>query len=144
MDATQKQINQIIVKLESINNDLKKTTKAEIANAAKPVLSNLQANTPVGSKTHKRYSRGSVVATYKPGNLKKSIKILRFQRSKTAVFVGPAVGKKTQNDGYYARFVNFGTKYMAANRFIERGLSSAMNQSLKIMTSILSTKTGKL
>jgi len=144
MRSTESQMNEIIVEISKVNNQVGKTIKNELSVAAKPVVSNLQANTPVGTRTHKRYSNGSVVATYSPGNLKKSIKVLRFAGSKSAVFVGPSVGKKKPNDGYYARFIQFGTKFIGENRFIERGLSTSLNESLKIMTSILKSKIDKI
>lgn len=85
---------------------------------AKQLVLAIQARAPVGKKIHKRYDsglkragrgEGDVVATYKPGNLKRSFRILgKLRRMKAGVMVGPLLnGKKT--DGYYAHFVEFST-----------------------------------
>lgn len=75
--------------------------------AARPLVNEIKRRAPVSDAPHSRYSGGKIVATYQPGNLRRSFKILRFQRS-PALFIGPEVGKNTANDGYYAHFQEFG------------------------------------
>ena len=55
MDATQKQINQIIGRVQVLQGSLKKVIRSELTNAAKPVLAKVQAAAPVGTRNHHRY-----------------------------------------------------------------------------------------
>ena len=87
---------------------------------------------PKGSKPHKRYSTakvnkairapkgmGNVVATYMPGNLARSIRVLDLKKAKNAAFVGAKLHKGpltgtfsgTRADGYYMHMVEGGTKH---------------------------------
>lgn len=72
--------------------------------------------------------RGKIIATYKPGNLRRSIRILKhgpFKRS-SSVWIGPKTSKRTKGvfgsksrvDGYYAHMVEFGTVHSAARPFM--------------------------
>ena len=106
--------------------DLKKAARK----AAAPVREQAEKLTPLlkeGSE-HYRYKKllpgkkrapkgkGNIVATYKKGNLKKSIKILSFGRDKKGVYVGPKFAQRgkgtgvfgqnrTKVDGFYAHMV---------------------------------------
>lgn len=124
-------------------------TRAILRKAAEPVKEQAKANINSSDKPHKRYKKtgasgkikapkgkGTVVAIYKPGNLKRSIKTLTFRKSKTAVFVGPKLEKRGASgeygsdakvDGYYAHMVEFGTVNMKSNTskgFMRRAASS--------------------
>jgi HK97 gp10 family phage protein len=72
---------------------------------------------------HKRYKAGKVVATYESGNLRRSIKIRRKKKDGKTL-IGPTALKKGRAsgtyagkrvDGYYASFVNNGTRFMKNN-----------------------------
>lgn len=106
MDAQlQADLNNVIGRLRKLEPTLQAgPVKRNLATAAKPLVQAVKAATPVGTKEHSRYSRGVKVATYKPGNLKRSMQTLRFRRSKNAVFVGPKLGG-ARADGYYAHIV---------------------------------------
>ena len=106
MDAQlQADLNAIISRLRKLEPTLQSgPVKRNLAEAAKPLLQAIKAATPVGTKEHSRYSRGVKVATYKPGNLKRSMQTLRFRRATNAVFVGPKLGG-ARADGYYAHIV---------------------------------------
>jgi hypothetical protein len=120
MDAQlQRDLNQVINRIRGISGAISKEARDELKEAAGPLLLAIKTAAPKGTKTHKRYvshggkkraekGSGNVAATYKPGNLKRSYRILRFRRSKLAVFVGVKLGGKV--DGYYAHMVNNDTE----------------------------------
>lgn len=108
-----------------------KDVKRVCALGAAYFASSAEAAAPKGSKTHKRYSTakatksirapkgmGNVVATYMPGNLSRSIKVLDLKRSKNAAYVGAQLKKGAATgmfsgmkaDGYYMHMVERGTK----------------------------------
>jgi hypothetical protein len=121
----------VVRSLRSINRsfsdaELKKAARK----AAKPVREQAEKLTPAlkSGNEHYRYKKllpgkkrapkgkGNIVATYKKGNLKKSIKILSFGRDKKGVYVGPKFAgrgngggvfgqNRTKVDGYYAHMV---------------------------------------
>lgn len=74
-----------------------------------------EAAAPKGTVPHKRYSNGTVVATYAPGNLGRSMQVLDLRRTKN-VYVGAKLkggGKGTfagaRADGYYMHMVERST-----------------------------------
>ena len=67
---------------------------------------------------------GYIKAAYYPGNLGRSINVLKFRQAKSKVFIGAKLsrnpsgifkGKKT--DGYYMHFTEEGTKNMPGTRW---------------------------
>ncbi len=97
-----------------------------------------EAAAPTGTKIHKRYSTakvsksmrapkgsGNVVATYLPGNLKRSIRVLDLKRTKNATIVGAKLNKGAVSgtfsgmraDGYYMHMVEKGTKNWSGKPF---------------------------
>ena len=111
--TTKQEINEIIKKLQRIEPAIRKDIKSDLREAAAPIIAAIKGRAPVGNKIHKR---GSVV--YRPGNLRKSIQVLPLRRTRNAVLVGPRARGGTP-DGYYARFLEFGTVKMAARPFID-------------------------
>jgi HK97 gp10 family phage protein len=90
-----------------------------------------EAAAPVGKSLHKRYSTykvskairapkgmGNVVATYTPGNLARSMRVLDLKKTRNAVYVGARLQKGAatgtfsgmRTDGYYLHMVEGGTK----------------------------------
>lgn len=134
------EINKLISVLRGMGRDLNSRIKDDLKDSAKLVVSAIKGRTPVGTKIHKRYVRlsagrkkaakgqGRVIATYRPGNLKRSFRILGLRRAKNALFVGPLLrGKVT--DGYYAHHVNNGVtfkngKTIQGKRFVEQAVST--------------------
>lgn len=98
-----------------------------------------QAKVPVAKRVVHRYAtgkfskkikapkgKGHIVASYEPGNLKLALQVLKFKRSK-ALFVGAKVmkrnpsgtfGKGRRADGWYAHFIEFGTRNATAKPFM--------------------------
>ena len=69
--------------------------------------------------------------TFDPGNMAKSIKIFAGRNKlNPAVFVGPAMGAKKKNDGFYARWIIRGSAKHPSTKFpddfIEKGAAPLM------------------
>lgn len=156
MDAAlQAELNTLIHKLDGIPGIVKRDRDRILTEAAGPLQSAIAGRAPQSDKPHQRYSTpkanrstrapkgmGVVVATYQPGNLRKSVQTLRFRRSK-AVFIGPKVDKAgggKMPDGYYAHMVNFGTVHQSAKRFVEAGVAAAGDTSLRLATELTKRK----
>lgn len=95
-----------------------------LAAAAKPMLAAAKSAAPVSKKPHKRYANSTLAATYYPGNLRRSLQVLKFRRKKSAVFLGAKLSqvstgifKGRRADGYYMHMVEFGTSHSAAKPF---------------------------
>ncbi len=120
-----------------------KEVKKILRKSAAPLRKAARSNIDDASKEVKRYSGGKVVAIYNPGNLRRSIKILTFRRSKFAVFVGPQVGKAGSKeygrpgqpvDGFYAHMVEFGTVNSRANPYMRPAFSKTKGRIIQIAT----------
>lgn len=122
----QKGINTAIKKLQGIDPYLKRSGHTKTFGvAAKPLIAAIKAAAPVSSKAHSRYSAGKVVATYKPGNLRRSIQRLPLRRAKSAIYIGPRA-RGGNPDGYYAPFLEYGTQNMSARPFIGPAAKAAL------------------
>ena len=147
----------IIKSFKSIPKEFKdKDIKSIARKAAKPIREHAERLAPEYKKgtEHYRYKytgrsqfgkaakgEGVKVATYKKGNLKKSIKILSFRKATRSVFIGPRYGKRgasgvfganrTKVDGYYAHMV-FGSARAFANRVTEMALRVQNRKSVAI------------
>lgn len=73
---------------------------------------------PQSNRVVKRYKNGKLIATYHPGNLKRSIQLLDL-RDKANVYVGVKIQPRGKGkgvfsgsnvDGYYAHFVEYGRR----------------------------------
>lgn len=141
MALIDKEIEKALAKLKHLTAaiDSPEVREKVLRPAAEILQKAAQANVKDATKTVKRYStgkfskklkagkgKGNVVATYEPGNLRLSMQVLKFKRSK-ALHVGPKVmkrnptgtfGKGRRADGWYAHFVEFGTKRAKARPFM--------------------------
>lgn len=102
--------------------------------AAVPLVAAMQQRAPVGDKVHKRYSGGKAVATYHPGNLRRSLQVLHKLKRTERLFVGARKdGKRgtfgrARFDPYYGGWVNRGTSRTRARPFIEPAVAAASQQ----------------
>jgi HK97 gp10 family phage protein len=141
------EVKEAIKKLQLLPKEFrKKERKKVLRKAAKPLIEAAQNNISDSNEPHFRYKtskasnkmkapkgKGNVIAVYHPGNLRKSIKALTFRRSGD-VFVGPRVakrgsgghyGKGSRIDGYYAAFMEFGTKDFPGTGYMRRAVPTA-------------------
>lgn len=118
-------------KLEKLEKSFDKKAKRKILRpAAHMMKKEAEANTPISQAPHKRYRKGSLIATYYPGNLKRSINVLSFRKT-DALHIGPKIKKDARGDhtgrkvdGYYARFVEFGTSKQPAQGFMRKAFDT--------------------
>jgi HK97 gp10 family phage protein len=129
--------------------------------AAVPIVNAAQSRAPQGIKVHYRYNTakvnkkirapkgmGQIAAKYLPGNLKKSIGVLRLRKTQN-VYVGPkmAKGQKSgtfggaRTDAYYAAWIEYGAAGHRAQPFMRPALPAArgavikrLDNSIKLLT----------
>ncbi len=125
------EIEAVLRKLMAFSKNIEADRKRIFTLGGAYFAATVEAAAPVGKKVHKRYSTakvnrairapkgmGNVVATYYPGNLARSIRVLDLRRAKYAVYVGARLQKGsatgqfsgTRVDGYYMGMVEEGTK----------------------------------
>lgn len=114
-----------------------------------------EAAAPRSKRPHRRYNTskvtksirapkgsGNVVATYLPGNLAASFKVLKFRRAASKVYVGARLAKGQasgifgpgrRQDGYYMHMVEMGTRQSAARPFFRSAWQRAEPRVLSIM-----------
>lgn len=124
-----------------IATDLQKRRQSILATAAKPMVQAAKTTAPRSKKPHNRYAgkkgkrsakgEGQIVATYHPGNLSRAVKVMRFRKAKSKVFVGVNLPKNAQGvfkgrktDGYYLHMVAEGTKYHGGNPYWQNAYES--------------------
>jgi len=108
---------------------------------------------PKSRKVHFRYNTakltkkirapkgsGKIVATYTPGNLGRSINVLKFNRAKSKVFVGAKLARTTTGnfsgrrvDGYYMHFTEKGTKKIQGSGWFLKSWERSKGRVLGIM-----------
>ena len=144
------QLNAAIAKLRTIPALFDKPEVREriLRPAAEILQREAQAKVRVAQRAVKRYGTakfsrrikaakgsGTVLATYEPGNLRMALQVLNFKRSK-ALFVGAKVMKRKPNgtfgkgkraDGWYAHFLEYGTKNAKAYPFMRPAAMAKAN-----------------
>jgi hypothetical protein len=134
-------IEELVAKLTKIG-DPKKTRSTLLKllrKQARPIVQAARQEAPVGDKEHKRYLNGQVVASYKPGNLAKSIQVIPGKKGSARVnpivYIGPRAGKKSTYDGYYGHIVHYDNARSKArvvvpgNPFMDRAWKAVGNSS---------------
>ena len=130
-------------KLEKLSEDvhkegLKKMRKAgQIARDA--ARANLSSKTKNNTPTKRYDAAGNHVATYYPGNLKRSIRVLPLRKAKFSVHIGAFMPKRNSRgdfrgnrvDGWYAHFVERGTAKTKHSGY--KFMDKAFNQTNPIM-----------
>lgn len=141
MDQTEKDINKIVRKMQMFEKAIggEKIEKI-LYESAIPAKSILQKNTPKDS-----------------GNLRKSIQIFKAKKAKSsAALVGPVVNQgsgvkklkgggnvKRKYDGFYWRFLEFGTVHIDPIRFIEKSRKQSQTVVLAKLKSSIEKHTKK-
>ena len=139
----QRQVNQAVKTLERLSFNFENEQRKILEYAAHPMVDAMQAGAPVGTEVHYRYPKsrggrarrgeGQRIATYYPGNLRKSFRVLDLKRTKD-VIVGAKLAKGAsarglfgfaKYDAYYLNFVEYGTRHMAAKPFVRPAIIRA-------------------
>ena len=134
-----REVQMVINRLNKIPYHLReKERKKILRKSAKPLVRAAKANVPRSNKPTHRYKNGKIVATYFPGNLRRSIKVLPLRRT-TNVFVGPhAKGgagnfKGRRVDGYYAHFVEKGTVFQKGIHYMGNAYQSTKEEVFRLI-----------
>lgn len=150
----QKEISEAIAKLKGVSKAAGRASNRALTKAARPLIQEIRQNAPRSDEPHYRYStpklvgglrapkgEGRKVATYMPGNLERSFKVLKFRRS-AAVFVGPKLDKTgsgglfagARTDAYYAHWVEYGAPAagIPARPFVRPAVQSQQDNVLRI------------
>jgi HK97 gp10 family phage protein len=125
--VNQRDIQKVINKLKRLPKEYQGSVlKKVLRRNAKAVVKAAKGNVPVAKKTVKRYINGKVVATYTPGNLKRSIGVLPLRKT-SSVFVGPRAGERYKNDGWYGHFVENGTAFQKGVNYMHKAYLTTKN-----------------
>jgi len=131
--SLEKELDEVIKRFQQIGKKVgKMNVTKELQQASRPLVVHARSNVRIkkDNKPHDRYNKdGEVVATYYPGNLKRSIKFLDHMAGPVTVFVGPEVGRYSKKgttgnfkdmrvDGWYAHFIHEGYGNNTANPFM--------------------------
>lgn len=126
-----------IAAFKALGADMRKARQDILKGAAKPLVSAGKSAAPRSNAPHSRYNTskatkrikaprgmGKKVATYYPGNLSRSMRLMQFARAKSKVFVGARLSrnptgafKGSRVDGWYMHFIENGTSQMSARRW---------------------------
>lgn len=129
----QRQISKAVATYQKYFVAIEQEMRPALEYAAIPLVSELKRRAPVGTRVHYRYKSGKREATYQPGNLKNSFRVLELKRT-ADVFVGAQVARRgrtsgrfgvSRSDAYYLPFVEYGTRNKAARPFVRPSIISA-------------------
>lgn len=155
----QRELAKLKKKLYEVSDNAKKESQNAFKQAAPLLISAIQARAPESDEPHFRYNTpklsdklrapngmGKIVATYMPGNLRRSFKTLVFRKS-AAVYVGPKLDKRgsggvftgSRVDGYYAHWMEFGAPEIGLQPrpFVRPAAESAGPVVLRLATQLL-------
>lgn len=124
--------------LKALGNQLRDSRERQVAmfKAANVLRKSIQGGVTDATKPVSRYINGKKVATYHPGNLRRSIKILSHMKDRVNKYVGverqPGGGVKgifvgSRTDGYYAHMVEKKRPYF------QPGTLAARDEAVKIV-----------
>lgn len=139
---TQRDVDRVLKKLDTLPKEFaKKARRRILRKGAKPLVTAIKIQTPQSKKAHHRYAGGKKVATYIPGNLEESIKILPLRKTPD-IYVGPKkakrnlsgiFGRSKKADGYYAHFVEFGTVKQTGQGFVAKAFEATKGKVVNIL-----------
>jgi HK97 gp10 family phage protein len=139
----QEEVNEAIRKLQKVSDRVKADSNTALRAGAKPIVSTAKSLAPRSKEEHYRYKDGRKVATYYPGNLRRSIRVLPLRKTKSAVIIGPKLARSSGGpaegqfsgnrvDGYYAHFVEFGSLTIPPKPYMRPAATQAGPAGLRI------------
>ena len=156
MTINEQELQEVFKALDDLQKTIsdRKTRRKVMRKPAKIVVDKARRSVPVGKRIHYRYSTpkiiknkraakgsGVIVATYHPGNLRKSVKRLNFRKS-AREFIGPKLGRGGRNKGEFGLSATRVDAYYAAamagsavrfrKMFLEPALNETALQALKL------------
>lgn len=153
--TTQEEINKAVRTLYKFGDVVAKNRQRIAALGGNYFAAAAEAAAPRSKRPHRRYNTakvaksirapkgaGAVVATYMPGNLGASVKVLKFRQAQSKVYVGAKLSKGKaagvfgpgrKQDGYYMHWVEFGTVRSKATPFFRAAWQRAQPRVFSIM-----------
>jgi HK97 gp10 family phage protein len=146
----QKSVDQAIKTLEKLPLALRDDVRKKILrSAAKPLIAAARSNVKDSSGIHKRYGKlvgkkagkgaGSAIATYTPGNLRRSIGIIPLRKTAN-IYVGPrskraasGVYSAGRYDGFYGVFIEYGTRRISPRPFMRPAYEATKDTVIKLI-----------
>lgn len=142
--AFDREVNEIVKDLQRLSSGMTKAQKRKMLTpAAKPIVEEAKKivqSEARSKKVHHRYDKGVKIATYHPGNLMRSLRVLLLKSAD--VFVGPKRtkgGKGTGSfkggkvDAWYGHFLEFGTVKQRPVAYLRRAYDSKRSQVISIL-----------
>lgn len=147
----EKEVAAIVKKLDNLPREYTQRRKLYLLRkAGKEFVKTVQNNISDSKYNHYRYRKNKTTGepeeiTYYSGNLRKSIKVLRFRKSKNAVYVGPRVVRKAHEnaisygrndnvvDPYYAAMVEYGTRHSEPQGYMAKGYEQGRIKALNVI-----------
>lgn len=150
--AFEKETAEILKKLDNLPKEFTERRRLYLLRkAGKEFVKTVQNNIQDSRHDHYRYVKKVGFTkpkkiTYKSGNLRKSIKVLRFRKAKNSIYVGPKVISKSKEnnvetfgandkdvDPYYAHMVEYGTRHSAPRGYMKKGYQAGRVKALDII-----------
>ena len=144
--TTEQEVRKINLTLEKLLAEFQNIPerKRMIKKAAKPMVAEIKAQTPVSAKAHKRYAKqakliqsirtpkgmGEVIEVIESGRLRDSIGFIPLRYS-SAIFIGPKGLRKKIGAPYYAAWPEFGTIHMRKTPYMRPGFEMTKGIVLK-------------
>ena len=112
----------------------KKVLTSAYRKAAKPFVKTAKANAPIAERA---VMQGGGRYQVDPGTLKKSVGAWTYRKLKSPhLFMGARFGKRSlKYDGWYYRFVEFGTVFQAAKPFLQPAWNATVGAAGQILNS---------
>lgn len=147
----EKEVAAIVKKLDNLPKEYTQRRKLYLLRkAGKEFVKTVQNNISDSKYNHYRYRKDKMTGepikiTYYSGNLRKSIKVLRFRKSKNAVYVGPRVVRKAHQkaksygmndnvvDPFYAAMVEYGTRHSEPQGYMAKGYEQGRIKALNVI-----------
>lgn len=150
----QEEVYEAIKKLQKVSDRIKSDSNTAFRAGAKPIVNAAKSLAPRSQEEHYRYKDGRKVATYYPGNLRRSIKVLPLRKTKSAVIIGPKLARSSGGpaegqfsgnrvDGYYAHFVEFGSLNIPPRPYMRPAAKQAGPAGLRIAVTELKKQIDK-
>lgn len=150
----EQEIQELIAKLQKCGKVFYENRQRVAALGGAYASAAAEAAAPKSRKIHHRYSTakltkkirapkgsGNIVASYAPGNLGRSINVLKFSRAKSKVFVGAKLARRAAGrfsgrraDGYYMAFTEEGTKYQTGQKWFVSSWERSKGRVMGIMS----------
>lgn len=149
----EQEIEEAVKKLQKCGNLFYENRQRVAALGGAYAASSAESAAPKSKAVHFRYNTskltkklrapkgfGNKVASYSPGNLGRSMNVLKFSRAKSKVFVGAKVARRATGnfsgrrvDGYYMHMIERGTKNAPGKEFFHPSWERSKSRVYSIM-----------